>query len=46
LPLLRACDEFYAVSNAVEELKKKANGIIDDNNSDGVAKFIYRREQL
>lgn len=45
LPLLRACDEFYAVSNAVEELKEKANGIIDDNNSDGVAKFIFEREQ-
>lgn len=45
LPLLRACDEFYAVSNAVEELKEKANGIIDDNNSDGVAKYILKREQ-
>ena len=45
LPLLRACDEFYAVANAVEELKEKANGVIDDNNSDGVAKYILKREQ-
>ncbi len=46
MPLLKACDEFYAVSNSVEELKIKADGIIEDNNSDGVAKFIYKREQL
>lgn len=45
LPLLEACDEFYAVSNAVEDLKEKAAGIIDDNNSDGVAKYIFEREQ-
>jgi len=44
LPLLRACDEFYAVANAVDELKEKANGVIDDNNSDGVAKYIFKRE--
>lgn len=46
LPLLKACDEFYAVSNAVEELKIKADGIIEDNNSDGVVKFIYKRVQV
>jgi len=44
IPLFEACDERYAVSNAVDELKEKANGIIDDNNSDGVAKYILRRE--
>lgn len=40
LPLFRACDQFYAVSNAVLELKEKATNIIGDNNSDGVARFI------
>ncbi|WP_010252530.1 Cof-type HAD-IIB family hydrolase [Acetivibrio cellulolyticus] len=44
IPLLKACDEGYAVSNAVDELKEKANGVIDDNNSDGVAKYIFERE--
>ncbi|NJD04052.1 MAG: hypothetical protein FIA99_15980, partial [Ruminiclostridium sp.] len=39
-----ACDECYAVSNAVEQLKEKASGIIDCNNSDGVARFISERE--
>jgi len=45
LPLFNACDEFYAVANAVEELKQRANGIVDSNNSDGVAKYIYNREK-
>lgn len=44
LPLFKACDECYAVSNAVDEVKDRANGIIDDNNSDGVAKYIFQRE--
>ena len=43
IPLLKACDEFYAVSNAVYELKEKLTGILVDNNSDGVAKFIVAR---
>ncbi len=46
IPLFEACDECYAVSNAVAQLKEKANGIIDDNNSDGVAKYIFRRESV
>ena len=46
LPLLKACDEFYAVSNSVEELKITADGIIEDNNCDGVVKFIHKREQM
>jgi hypothetical protein len=44
IPLLKACDEFYAVSNAVVELKEKATGIIGDNHTDGVSKFIVKRE--
>lgn len=44
IPLFEACDEGYAVSNAIAELKERAVGIIDDNNSDGVAKYILNRE--
>ena len=40
IALLKACDEFYAVSNGVDELKEKATGVIGDNCSDGVAKFL------
>ncbi|QDR79323.1 HAD family hydrolase [Sporomusa termitida] len=46
IPLLKACDEFYAVSNAVYELKEQATGIIADNNSDGVARFIVARREF
>lgn len=46
IPLFKACDECYAVLNAVEQLKEKATGIIGDNNSDGVVKFIKQREKL
>lgn len=44
LPLFKACDEGYAVSNAVPELKERSTGIIADNNSDAVARFIFERE--
>ena len=44
IPLFNACDEFYAVSNAVGELKELATGIIEDNISDSVARFIVGRE--
>ncbi len=43
IPLFRACDESYAVSNAVPELKAAATGIIGENTADGVAGFIYER---
>lgn len=43
IPLFKACDESYAVSNAVDELKEKATGVIGDNNSDGVARFVAER---
>lgn len=46
IPLARVCDEFYAVSNAVYELKEKSTGIIADNNSDGVARFIVARRKF
>ena len=44
IPLFKACDECYAVANAVDELKEIATGVIADNESDAVARFIYERE--
>ena len=46
LPLFRACDEAYAVINAVEALKVRAKGLVHNCNSDGVARFIARREKI
>ena len=40
LPLFRAANECYAVMNAKDEVKAKANGVIASNNDDGVANFI------
>lgn len=40
LPLFEACDRKIAVENAVEELKKKADRIIDRNTNDGVAVWL------
>jgi hydroxymethylpyrimidine pyrophosphatase-like HAD family hydrolase len=45
IPLLKACDEFYAVENAVDELKQLAAGIISSNVQDGVARFLLLREK-
>lgn len=46
LSLFAACDEGYAVANAVQELKDQATGVIGDHNSDGVARFIAEREGM
>lgn len=40
LPLFSIADECYAVSNACQQLKDAATGIIDSNCNDGVIKFI------
>ena len=40
LPLFDACDETYAVSNAREEVKKRADGVIPPNTENGVARKI------
>ncbi len=40
LPLLEACDEFYCVENAVDELKEKSDGILLPNSEDGVVKYL------
>lgn len=41
IELFEAADESYAVENAVGELKAIATGIIDSNDHDGVAKWLY-----
>jgi hypothetical protein len=38
--MFNAADESYAVSSAVDELKKIATDIIASNNEDGVAKWM------
>lgn len=43
LPLFYVADESYAVSNACEQLKEVATGVIDSNDNDGVVKFIIDR---
>ena len=43
LPLFDACDESYAVDNAVPEAKAKATGIIASNREDGVPKWLLAR---
>lgn len=40
IPMFRISDECYAVENAVESLKKLATGVIGDNDSDSVARWL------
>lgn len=42
IPMFEASDECYAVSNAVDELKRIATGIIESNNEDGVARWLSK----
>lgn len=42
IPMFEASDECYAVENAVDELKAIATGVIESNESDGVAKWLKR----
>ena len=42
ISLFAAADEGYAVSNAHEDLKKVATGVILSNNEDGVAKWLEK----
>lgn len=46
LPLFQACDEAYAVSNAKDELKATATGMIGSNLENSVSNFIKEREHL
>lgn len=43
IEMFEIADESYAVENAVDELKTIATGIIEDNDSDGVAKWLYNK---
>ena len=40
IPMFEASDEAYAVANAKDEVKQKANGVIESNINNGVVKFI------
>lgn len=40
MPMFEVADECYAVENAVDELKKRATGIIGSNSADGVAEWL------
>lgn len=42
LEMFRVADESYAVENAVDELKAIATAVIQDNNTDGVAKHLIK----
>lgn len=42
LPMFEISDEAYAVMNAKNEVKTKADGIIFSNNDDGVVKFLEK----
>ncbi len=46
IPLFEISDECYAVSNAVDELKAVATGVIESNEEDGVAKWLARNAKL
>lgn len=41
IPMFEISDECYAVENAVPELKNIATGIIEGNDNDGVAKWLW-----
>ena len=43
IEMFEIADESYAVENAVDELKAIATGIIENNDSDGVAKWLYNK---
>jgi hydroxymethylpyrimidine pyrophosphatase-like HAD family hydrolase len=43
VPMFEIADESYAVANAIPELQAIATSVIDDNDSDAVARFIATR---
>lgn len=45
IPLFDACDKSYAVENAIEELRLKADGIIGRNTDDSVASWISQNHK-
>ena len=45
IPMFRISDECYAVANAADSLKEIATGVILDNNSDSVAKWLEEQRK-
>ena len=45
IPLFKAADECYAVSNAAPELKETATGVIGSNKEDSVAKWLLENAE-
>ncbi len=45
IPMFEAADECYAVSNAAQELKALASGIIDSNEEDAVALWLEQNAE-
>lgn len=41
IPMAKISDEFYAVENAADEVKKLADGVIGSNDNDGVAEWLF-----
>jgi len=46
LPLFEAGDQNYAVANAIEELREKADSVIGSNNEDGVVCWLKQNAVL
>ena len=46
IPMFKISDECYAVANAADSLKEIATGIIGDNNSDSVAKWLEENARI
>ena len=46
ISLFEACDECYAVSNAKDEVIRRADGVIGANTTDSVVRFIAERENI
>ena len=42
LPMIEIADRSYAPANALEEIKGRVTGVLDDCDHDGVAKFLER----
>ena len=45
IPMFKISDECYAVANAADSLKEIATGVILDNNSDSVAKWLEEQRK-
>lgn len=46
LPMFQISDESYAVSNAIEELKEQASGVIGSNDEDAVALWLQEHATI